>query len=164
MARFDIQAAHDLCDLLRARGGIDGHDWGTVAWGLWTGVVCSYTRPFKRAKLQLKDERWRTFEEASLQRRHDRLIHLRDTLFAHNDKTTDRSVVVHPPGAWGPEGSASESQSAFATSDIEEFDELFRYQLNRIRPEIPDLVAALCAGHLYPPGTIIELADIPDKL
>jgi hypothetical protein len=163
MARFDIQAAHDLCPLLRARGGIDGHDWGAVAWGLWTGVVCSYARPFKRAELELKAPQWRTFEDPSLQQLHDTLIRLRDALFAHNDKTVDRMVVVHPPGAWGPEGSATESQSVFATSDIETFDGLFEYQLTRIAPEIRRLVAELCAGQTFSQGAEIELAGFPDR-
>jgi hypothetical protein len=161
MARFDIEAARDLCSLLTERGSVDGRDWGTVAWGLWTGVVCSYARPFKRATLQLKDAAWSTFDDAEQQALHDRLIILRDTLFAHNDRTPARDVVLLPPGAWSERGSASEQQSVFHTADIASVVKLCETQLERIEPRIEELVSVISAGLTFEEGAIVLLAEIP---
>jgi hypothetical protein len=69
LARFDIRAARDLCQILEERGSIDGQDWGTHAWGLWTGVAVSYARPFKAARLALVDEQWFKFDDPEMQQR-----------------------------------------------------------------------------------------------
>lgn len=127
-------------------------------------MVCSYARPFKRATLELKAERWRTFDDSELQRLHDRLITLRDTLFAHNDNTSHRSVIVFPPGSWGPEGSAAEEQSVFRIDDIDPVSALCQYQLDRIKPEIRSLASGLCAQLSYGSGAMVSLRDIPDTL
>jgi hypothetical protein len=166
MARFDIEAARDLCGLLEERGHIDGLDWGSVAWGLWTGVVCSYARPFKKATLQLKGEEWTTFDDDRLQQLHCRLIHLRDTLLAHNDATAHRKVVVFPPRAWGPQspGSAREEQAVFSHDSIADARSLCDTQLARMDPRIEELVGMLCEGLEYAPGSIVDLAEIPERL
>jgi hypothetical protein len=127
-------------------------------------VVCSYARPFKRSTHELKAARWRTFDDSELQRLHDRLIKLRDTLFAHNDNTIHRSVIVFPPGSWGTDGSAAEEQSVFRVDDIDPVSTLCQHQLDRIKPEIRRLVSDLCAQLSYGSGAMVNLTNIPDKL
>jgi len=163
MARFDLEAAQDLCDTLKERGHVDGLDWGPLAWGLWTGVAVSYARPFKEAKLQLRGEEWQSFADEELMHLHCRLIRLRDTLFAHNDVTPYRTVVVFPPDAWSPEGSTSEEQSAFKYDDIERVRCLCAVQIERLRTRIAELLQALFAGEQHESGTILSLEDILDE-
>lgn len=94
---------------------------------------------------------------------HDQLIHLRDTLFAHNQPTPDHAVLVFPPGSWTREGRASEEQTALSFNAIAMVESLCHFQLDRITPRVQELVAEICEGLTYDEGAIIYLSDIPDR-
>jgi hypothetical protein len=162
MARFDIEAARDTCLLLRARGGIDGHDWGPIAWGLWTGVSVSYARPFSASTLQLVDSRWQQFDDPDLQAVHDRMILLRDKLFGHNDATPWRKVFVFPPGEARPLTKTTEEQTTLNTGAIEPIERLCAFQISRLEERIGEIGAVLFAGVTHRPFTMLSLDEIPN--
>ena len=93
---------------------------------------------------------------------HDQLVKLRDTVFAHNDATDARTVVVFPPGSWSPEGSATEEQTTLLIDAIPLVETLCNFQIDRIHPRVQELVASVCEGQQYGDGAIIYLSDIPD--
>jgi hypothetical protein len=161
MARFDVEAALATCGPLKARGSFEGSDWGPAAWGLWTGVIDSYMRPFTNATLSLKDPQWQTFDDPDLQAVHDRLKELRDKVFSHNDATGWRKVIVFPPDTPGRAGTlATEEQPTFNVAAISPIEDLCRFQIARLNERIVDIGAILFEERTFSPFTMLEVEEI----
>jgi hypothetical protein len=157
-----MRTAAALADLLEARGGVQGLDWGEAAWGLWTGAVTSYARPFTTGKLRLKGAEWQEFDDQELQERHDQFLRLRGKLYAHNDVMPHRTVMVVPPWDEHTPWIATESQAPFLTADIDGLRALCEFQIERMSEGIASRLAELFEGEQLQPGAIIALDDVPD--
>lgn len=158
LARTDIESAGALLDLLARRPDVPGTRWEDIAWGLWTGVVVSYARPFKPSKLQL-DAEWSRFEDQSLQDLHDQVVGpLRDKLFAHNDAMPHRDVRLLPPDE------ADEVQMTFTRMKVIGPKRLCHAQVERLTKRIQTLGSEITYGRNWPGGRPVLLSDISDKL
>jgi hypothetical protein len=129
------------------------------AWSLWEAGANAYARPFKRATLEV-GEQWGQFDDPDLQRLHKELIGLRDKVFAHNDNTWHRRVVLVPPD----DAREVRHATAFAKSKVVGPKRLIGAQLARIEARTRELAAALCEGQGWAEAVPIEFADIDDKL
>jgi hypothetical protein len=153
LARSDLEWAAKLFDEA-------AHERDPVrSWRLWEAGANAYARPFKRASLELGPE-WSEFTDDDLSLLHRQLVTLRDKVFAHNDRTTHRRVVIVPPG-----GAAEIKRDMFAKQrKVVGPKKLIHAQLGRVEKKIAELAAALCLGQGWVDGEPIELADIDDKL
>lgn len=128
LAKFDLEAALVLCELLEERKGRE------LTWGIWTGIVTSYARPFTRGTRWL-GQGWSTCPDPGMQELHDRLYKLRNTIFAHNDKTDARGVMVFPPWDQAPLHT-SEEQRILNPNAIGPIQHLCHKQLERIKERL----------------------------
>lgn len=158
LARTDIESAGALLDLLARRPEVPRTRWEDIAWGLWTGVIVSYARPFKQSKLRLGPE-WSTFEDQSLQDLHDQVVgQLRDKLFAHNDSMPHRDVRLLPPNQ------ADEVQIEFTRLKVIGPKRLCYAQVERITKRIQTLAAEIAYGRDWRDARPVPLSEISDKL
>ena len=96
-AQFDMRCARAVADVLSSRHD----DHGPLAYGLLTGMVASYARPFTESRAYGRlSGKWSSFpDRPDLKVHHDRLLEKRRTLLAHNDLTEHRASVIWTRGA-----------------------------------------------------------------
>lgn len=154
LARSDLEWAARLFDAAAKESQSDR------SWALWEAAANAYGRPFKRATLTLRGE-WSTFQDPDLVGIHRELLTLRDKVFAHNDRTRHRNVVIVPPDV------AREIREAgifVSSKKIVAPKKLINHQLARINSRVTQLVRALCLGQGWDEGRPINLDDVDDKL
>jgi hypothetical protein len=83
--QFDMRCASATARLLADRHD----DHGALAYGLLTGMVASYCRPFTTSHAYGRlGRKWERFPgEPQFKAHHDQLLDKRRTLLAHNDRT-----------------------------------------------------------------------------
>jgi hypothetical protein len=154
LARTDLEWAARLFDSAAKESDPDR------SWSLWEVAVNAYGRPFKGATLTLRGE-WSTFEDPDLAHTHRELLKFRDKLFAHNDRSRHRRVVVIPP-----DGAREVREAGIFVSSRKTVapKKLVNHQLLRIERRVTELVHALCLAQGWEEGREISLEDIDDKL
>jgi hypothetical protein len=156
-AQFDMRSAIACARLL-----LDHHDRiGPLTYGLLTGFVVSYGRPFTESRAHGRLEaKWSTFpsDRPVLKKYHDRLIELRNTLAAHTDETSARKVAVVTRGATGNDRPlVTEGRSAIDAGDIEEAIELLEFQEARFGEAAQELAERLQDLGYWPEGVMLEI-------
>jgi hypothetical protein len=141
-ARVDVRCAAALAEEL-LQGPDD--DISYRAWGLLTGMVVSYARPFTDSHAYGKlEQKWSKVPgRPELERHHVRLLEHRRTLLAHNDLSPHREVVVFP--SWGilRSPAITEGRSPISLAGIREVAKLFRIQDERMDDALRELVERL---------------------
>lgn len=95
VARSDVTAALDTCDLLLPRVKTLRD---TLYFPLQNAIIVCYARPFTQNKpFGPLSNKWQKFSTKRLQETHELLLTLRDKTIAHSDLKI-RKVFIHPPG------------------------------------------------------------------
>jgi hypothetical protein len=152
--QFDMRSAAAVGRLL-----VDHHDRiGPLSYGLLTGFVVSYVRPFTESKTYGRlEDKWSKFpdDRPNFERHHKRLLELRNQLLAHTDETAYRRVTIDmvktPP-------EISEGRSPIDAQGIEAFLEMVEFQEARFGEEARKLAARLHDMGYLPDGELIELS------
>jgi hypothetical protein len=154
--QFDMRCARAAADLL-----VDRHDdHGPLAYGLLTGMVASYARPFTQSnEFGRLDGKWSRFGGMPhLKRHHDELLKMRRTLLAHNDLTEHRATIVWTRGAFFKDRPTSvEARSPINAPGISETRELFRFQEERFGKALDKLIEQLQTLLGWPDASEIDL-------
>jgi hypothetical protein len=161
-ARVDILCAAALAEELLQ---VSEQDISYRAWGLLTGMVVSYARPFTTSYAYgALEEKWSKFDQRpDLEKHHARLLDHRKTLLAHNDLSPHRAVVVFPTGFVLESGEVvrravpTEGRSPIALEGIREVSELFAIQEERMMERCLDLVRRLEEVEGWDPQEMVEL-------
>jgi hypothetical protein len=166
-ARVDVLCAAALADELlvgREDGASEDKDISYRSWGLLTGMVVSYARPFTQSYAYgALEEKWSKFNEREdLEKHHRRLLEHRKTLLAHNDLTPHREVVVFASGSRIGEGVlkrpvVTEGRSPINFDGIREVRELFAFQEERMNAELLELSASLEELEKWEQGAQVRL-------
>jgi hypothetical protein len=155
-APFDMRCADAMAQAL-----IDRHDdHGPSAYGLLTGMVVPYARPFTESdEYGRLGGKWTRFEgKPHLKAHHDKLLDHRRALLAHNDLTEHRATVIWTRGAWHEDRPAHfEARSPINAPGIVEARELFRYQRERFDAGLGELLAQLQGMLGWPDGREVDL-------
>jgi hypothetical protein len=157
-ARFDMRSAMALAQVLdeRHHGSID-----ELTYGLLTGLVVTYARPFTQSKggYGRLDSKWSEFpDQPDLQTIHDRLVELRKTLLAHTDDTPHRRVAVFTRGAMLDDRPVvTEGRSAINAPGIAEVRKLLAFQEERFNVAIEDFAMQLQDLDFWPSEAMLEL-------
>jgi len=155
-AEFDMRCADSVAQFLA-----DHHDdHGSFAYGLLTGMVASYARPFTESREYGRlDSKWFSFpEKPHLKQHHDQLLDKRRTLLAHNDLTQHRATIVWTRGAWHEDRPAMvEARSPINAPGIVEARELFAYQGKRFREHLEKLLTELQGVLGWPDAREVDL-------
>jgi hypothetical protein len=138
-AATDMRCAAALADKL-----LDGpaDDFSAWAWGLLTGMVVSYARPFTTSQTYGNfPAKWSKFKgKPFFKRHHDRLIEYRHGLLAHTDLSPHREVVVFPSGGPLRVPFVTERRFPVGLNGIQEIRNLFGFQEERFSAEALELV------------------------
>jgi hypothetical protein len=141
-AQFDMRCAEAISwDLERHHD-----DHGPEAYGLLTGMAVSYARPFVVGEgnpYGSLESKWSNFPKRPLLKsRHTRLIELRNTLLAHNDRTLIRATIVWPN--WEANRAATvEARALIHGPGVAGMRELFGFQESRFGEHVQYLVDRL---------------------
>jgi hypothetical protein len=152
-----LRCAADLRALLAQ---VQPVDISGRAWGLLTGMVVSYARPFTKSYAYGKLEpKWARFpNRPDLAERHKRLLRMRDTLLAHNDLTPHRRVLFFTTGAMlDDRPTVTEGRAPVNLPGIDELQGLFSYQDARFADECEELARRLEELEEFPPAHAFEL-------
>lgn len=153
-ARFDVRCADALASVLA--GHRDSSD--PYAWGLLTGTVVSYARPFTTSyAFGRLPECWAEFgERTDLRAAHERLLELRHGLLAHNDETGHRGTVVFGSGAFFDHPAATEQRASVQAAGMPSLRELFRFQDERMGEGVLSLARTYEELGGVAPGQTVE--------
>jgi hypothetical protein len=94
-----------------------------------------------------------------LRERHNRLIEYRNKLFAHNDLTPFRSVIVFTRGTFDDAASAHAERSTLNLAAVRRLRGLFSFQRERLKAHQGRLLARLERLEAWPPATEIRLVE-----
>jgi hypothetical protein len=132
--------------------------FATLAYGLLTGMVASYGRPFQTSDAygQLGGKWERFHGRPDLRAHHVKLLEMRDTLLANNDLTEHRAAVIWTRGAWHPD-KAQPFESPINAQGIVEVRKLFAYQEERFLAGLQELANELQAILGWPDGREADL-------
>jgi hypothetical protein len=158
-ALFDISCADALAAELEE---LPDDDISPRAWGLLTGTVVSYMRPFSDSYAYGRlESKWSRFpNRPDLKNRHDRQIERRNSLLAHNDLTEHRDVVIFTTGAFlDDRPTVTEERSPINVAGISGLRELLKYQEDRMWEAAYSLLDKLAEAEQWPPGIEIRLSD-----
>jgi hypothetical protein len=155
-AEFDMRSALAVAKQLETHN----EDHGALAYGLLTGMVASYCRPFttSHAYGQLA-QKWQQFPGTPhLKAHHVKLLKMRHSLLAHNDLTEHRAAVIWTRGAWHQDKAiVVEARSPIHVPGILEVQELFEHQKERFRDGSQDLVDKLQPVFGWPDAREVDL-------
>jgi glycine/D-amino acid oxidase-like deaminating enzyme len=140
----DIQLAERLVSLLAVRGTVIlpermKEDADDIWWGMWTGAVVSYARPFMTSRFRIGG-RWERFprEHADLGRLHREMRDLRNKVFAHTEALGFRQVW------WDWEAlQLHEDRASFRREQALAVKRLCGFQMNRIADRIEVILETL---------------------
>jgi hypothetical protein len=156
-AKFDMQSAKALAHALAAQpqGSID-----PLPYGLLTGLVVSYARPFVESReygrIGSKFSKFR--DRPDLKERHERLLELRMKLLAHTDETPHRRVGVFTRGAMFDDRPAVfEGRSGINVPSTPDVIELLEFQEARLGDAIDELARRLQEIGYWPENVMLEL-------
>jgi hypothetical protein len=153
---FDMRCATAMAELLAERHD----DHGALAYGLLTGMVAAYCRPFTKSHAYGRlGNKWERFPGMPhLKTHHDRLLNKRHTLLAHNDRTEHRAAIIWTRGAWHDDKAAVvEARSPVNAAGIAEVRELFAYQERRFGHGVHELADELQAMLDWPDAREVDL-------
>jgi hypothetical protein len=170
LARGDIAAAAATWRVLNAYEEVrDGTgpktrhiSWDDAWWGLWTGAVVSYARPFtqSRSGMALGKRWWGQIHNADARLQHRWVMNYRNQLWAHTERTAlpTREVEVSFHGA-------RERRIGFAAPiNFQRLVGLCEYWHSRLDPRIAELVTRLREASVLPPDAAsLLLAELPDQ-
>lgn len=171
LARGDIAAAAAAWTILNSyeelRDAATGQrsrriEWDDAWWGVWTGAVVSYARPFTQSRqggMTLGKRWWGQIRDEDAKVGHEWVMGFRHALWAHTDqKSSHRRVLVSRRGG-------SEERTTFAAPlNFQRLRRLCDYWLERLDVRIAELIAVLEAeGELPADGSPIALDRISDE-
>jgi hypothetical protein len=137
----DFQLAERLVSVLAVRGTVTlperiQKDEDDIWWGMWTGAVVSYARPFTTSRFRIGG-RWERFVgESDFGRLHRELRDLRNKVFGHTDEVGFREIT------WdGAE--LLQSRATFNRNQAIAVKRLCGFQMKRVGDRIEELVVIL---------------------
>jgi hypothetical protein len=134
---------------------------------IYTGIVISYSRSFgENNGLSAMDSKFCSFPYPQQKRLHDRLLHARNTIYAHRDlvnggeylstdlqKEDFQSIEIHIAESglfrWHVK------RPGLREADLQDIAALCKFQIERINHASTKMLGHLCSEKSYPPGTYV---------